>query len=102
MRGGVFMRGTGIPKARLDLNHKKSALAPRLERSRMEVKPCLLICGATRSLMLYLSLNGEAAAPRAMLISGVWSDLKKRRILLVDHQNDHNQQKRIRHDRFYP
>jgi len=39
---------------------------------------------------------------RAMLISGVWSDLKKRRILLVDHQNDHNQQKRIRHDRFYP
>src|SRR5690625_3467582 len=28
----------------------------------------------------------------AMLISGVWSDLKKRRILLVDHQNDHNQQ----------
>src|SRR5690625_7645229 len=27
---------------------------------------------------------------RAMLISGVWSDLKKRRILLVDHQNDHN------------
>src|SRR5690625_1342633 len=40
--------------------------------------------------------------PGAMLISGVWSDLKKRRILLVDHQNDHNQQKRIRHDRFYP
>src|SRR5690625_4460368 len=39
---------------------------------------------------------------RAMLISGVWSDLKKRRILLVDHLDDHNQQKRIRHDRFYP
>src|SRR5690625_203071 len=46
--------------------------------------------------------GGSLGEGRAMLISGVWSDLKKRRILLVDHQNDHNQQKRIRHDRFYP
>jgi len=43
----------------------------------------------------------ESELSRAMLISGVWSDLKKRRILLADHQSDHSQKKWIRHDRFY-
>src|SRR5699024_6683466 len=43
----------------------------------------------------------ESELSRAMLISGVWSDLNKRRVLLVYHHNDQRQKKGIRHDRFY-
>src|SRR5690625_6173419 len=43
----------------------------------------------------------ESELSRAMLISGVWSDLKKRRILLADYKSEHSQTKWIHNVRLY-
>src|SRR5690625_4565000 len=83
---------------------KDAAVAPALSaKQKQELQRRLSAHKPTRSTAFRVQkLTRFWRLKRAMLISGVWSDLKKRRILLVDHRNDHNQQKRIRHDRFYP